>query len=460
MRWQIHYLLLLTLLGAIPLQAQVSKNVTLLCNWQDTTDAPALPGGQHWNDVWGFVANGREYAVIGGTKGAHVIDVSSCTERAFLPGPSIGAVHRDYKTYGHYLYAVADEGVSALQVYDFNYLPDSLHLVFQSDPWKLANAHNIFIDTAKAKLYLASPTTLGLGKSRLQIYSLADPEDPSFLYTLNSFEYTHDMYARNDTVWCSDGNGGYLVLDMSDPPNYIILGGLSFYPYQGYNHSSWIGYDNIGVMADETFGMPVKVIDCRNMKNIKVLSTFSPRGLDSTSIPHNPFLLGQYAFVSYYQDGLQIYDLSNPSNPQQVGFYDTYPQESKKQFAGAWGCYPYLPSQKVLVSDMQTGLYIFDVSAAIPKLAVKAPKGLSGFALYPNPVEGKLKLLLPYQSFGELHVSIYNILGQQVFHLLRKVNSGQNPSLEVSLPSNFASGIYLLKASIGGQQFASRFTKR
>lgn len=445
---------------ANPLQAQVSKNVKLLCNWQDTTNSPALPNGQHWNDVWGFVAHGREYAVIGGTKGAHVIDVTTCSERAFLPGPSMGTIHRDYKTYSHYLYAIADEGIGALQVYDFNYLPDSLHLVFQSDPRNLSNAHNIFIDTAKAKLYLALETTVGKGKSRLQIYSLADPESPSFLFTLQDFDYTHDVYVRNDTAWCSDGNYGFIVLDMATLPNYKPLGGITFYPYQGYNHSSWMGYDNIGVMADETFGMPVKVIDARNTSKIKVISTFSPHGLDTNSIPHNPYLLGQYAFVSYYQDGLQIYDLGDPANPQQVGFYDTYPQESKQQYAGAWGCYPYLPSQKILVSDMQTGLYVFDVSAAIPKLGLKPNKVLSSFALYPNPVEGKLKLLLPYQSSGQLQLRVYNMLGQQVFDLLRNVNSSQNPSLEVSLPSNFVSGIYLLKASIGGQQFAARFTKR
>ena len=122
-------------------------------------------------------------------------------------------------------------------------------------------------------------------------------------------------------------------------------------------------------MADETFGKPVKVIDVRNPEVIEVLSTFSPRGEDTTSMPHNPYLLGRYAFVSYYMDGLQIYDIGDPRNPVRAGYYDTYPGPDVQTFAGAWGVYPYLPSRRILVSDMQTGLYVFDATEAMPKLS-------------------------------------------------------------------------------------------
>src|SRR5690606_2312105 len=125
------------------------------------------------------------------------------------------------------------------------------------------------------------------------------------------FELTHGIYVRNDTAWCSNGWGGFAILDMSGLPAVRALGGLTAYPFSGYNHSNWIGYDGIGVMSDEDFGLPLKVIDASHPTNIQVLSHFSPRGTDSTSMPHNPYLLGRLAFVSYYLDGLQVYDLSN-----------------------------------------------------------------------------------------------------------------------------------------------------
>ncbi len=113
------YLLIVFALFSWNSFGQQAKNVRLLCNWKDTANAPLNGGGQQWNDVWGFTIKGREYAVIGGTRGAHIIDIDSCKERAFLATPTSGVVHRDYKTYKNYLYCVADEGLqSAMLVYD------------------------------------------------------------------------------------------------------------------------------------------------------------------------------------------------------------------------------------------------------------------------------------------------------------------------------------------------------
>ena len=440
--------------------AQSSLNVKLLCNWRDTANAPVNGGGQHWNDVWGFSWKGKEYAAIGGTNGAHIIDVDDCAERAFLPGRTKGVIHRDYKTYGHYLYAVAEEGIGTMQVFDFSYLPDSLHLVWESEPRELANSHKIFIDTAKAKLYCASAYVLGTGHMNLMVYSLANPAQPELITVINEFDNTHDLYVRNDTAWCSNGFSGYLALDMSKLPAVNIIGGLINYPYKGYNHSSWMGYDHIGVMVDETFGKPVKVIDARNPEVIEVLSTFAPRGTDTTSIPHIPYLLGHYAFVSYYMDGLQIYDISDPRNPVRAGFYDTYPQPDGQKYAGVWGVYPYLPSRRILASDMQTGLYVFDAGEAMPKLSAGSIRTDPHFRIYPNPVDRKVFLQLPYGARGHLTVNIYTITGGLVKHMEQDITGSTNPPLEVSLPADYGPGIYVLRAMVGGQSFNARFTKR
>ena len=51
---------------------------------------------------------------------------------------------------------------------------------------------------------------------------------------------------------------------------------------------------------------------------------------------------------------------SNPAAPDLVRFYDTYPLPNGSQYRGAWGVYPFLPSGNILLSDMQTGLYVFE----------------------------------------------------------------------------------------------------
>ena len=64
---------------------------------------------------------------------------------------------------------------------------------------------------------------------------------------------------------------------------------------------------------------------------------------------HNVFVLGDYAHISYYEDGYVVLDISNPMNPQFAGQYDTYPGAGGGTYNGAWGVYPYLPSGNVIV---------------------------------------------------------------------------------------------------------------
>lgn len=70
---------------------------------------------------------------IDSTLGTHIFDVTdpvNSTEVAFIQGAATGVIHRDYKDYQGYLYAVADEGPSTLQIIDLNSLPNSAPLVY------------------------------------------------------------------------------------------------------------------------------------------------------------------------------------------------------------------------------------------------------------------------------------------------------------------------------------------
>ena len=73
---------------------------------------------------------------------------------------------------------------------------------------------------------------------------------------------------------------------------------------------------------------------------------------------HNGIIKGTYAYIPYYHDGLRVFDISDPNNPIQTWEYDTYSPDNHNSYKGAWGVYPYLPSENIIVSDMQTGLYI------------------------------------------------------------------------------------------------------
>ena len=452
-------LILLTFF-ALRSSAQLADKVRLLCDWNDTSLVPANADGQRYNEVWGFSWKGTEYGVIASTIGGHIINLNTCSQTAFLKAHNTGGIHRDYKTYRHYLYAVADEGqFSVLQIFDYSYLPDSVHLVYESDPYQLSRSHKIFIDTVTGKLYCASVTGLNTGHDYMRVYSLTKPDSPALLAVYNAttggLDDVHDVYVRNDTAYCSSSGSGYAMVDCTHPPRCVVIGEMTHYIYAGFNHSSWIGADDIGVMTDETFGKPAKVIDVSDPDNIHVVGTFSPRGTDTTSVPHNPYLVGKFAFLSYYLDGLQIYDITDAAHPRQAGYYHTYTGPHVQNFVGAWGCYPFLPSRRVLISDTQGGLFVFNVDDAI---------GIhrdSTFVVFPNPVTNNdaLHVRFRYGTSGAADCIVYDVCGRIVFRFSGALPDAA-PLLALPLPRSLAAGMYLLRAAAGGQLFTARFIKR
>ncbi|HYQ90069.1 MAG TPA: carboxypeptidase regulatory-like domain-containing protein, partial [Candidatus Binatia bacterium] len=76
------------------------------------------------------------------------------------------------------------------------------------------------------------------------------------------------------------------------------------------------------------------------------------------SIVHFPFVRGTRAFFSYYTAGVRMWDISNPAQPAEVGFYDTWPGDDGI-YSGAYECTPFYPSGILTATDRSTGLYVF-----------------------------------------------------------------------------------------------------
>ena len=64
--------------------------------------------------------------------------------------------------------------------------------------------------------------------------------------------------------------------------------------------------------------------------------------------------------------GLRIFDVSDPTAPREVGFFDTQPAgEDVAGFTGSWSNYPFFESGNIVVSSIEQGLFI--VRKAPPK---------------------------------------------------------------------------------------------
>lgn len=414
--------------------AQDAQNVTLLDLWSNDS-IPPFQFDIRYNETWGFTHNGEEYGVIGSTSGTHILrltDDDQLEEVAFVAGAFQGEViHRDFDDYNGYLYAVCDQGASTLQIIDLSQLPDTAVVVYDSDEWVI-RAHNVFIDTATSKLYLA-----GADVAPLRILSVENPTEPQFLADFNSVGYVHDLYARNDSVYLNCAGEGLRVVDFSNPASPIELGSLTTYPDQGYNHSGWLSEDgDTYVFADETVGMRMKVCDASDLSDIQVLGLFNSE-VSPNSIPHNQQLIGDLVYVSHYSDGLQIFDISDRENPEKVAYYDTFPNDNDYVFNGAWGVYAFLPSGRILVSDRSSGLFLFRVDLNTG-IADNNPK--EQLQVFPNPTSGTVMLR---SSIDQPHsVVVYNFSGQQVMEVPVTSNAQSGFSVDCS---DLPAGMYILE---------------
>jgi len=184
--------------------------MTLLLNWKDTTV------NLEYNDVWGYVDSlGNEYAIFGNENFTYFLDVTDPLNPVLCdkePGKSLGVIHRDYKTYKNYCYGTTDQGNGSLQIFDLQYLPDSVDKVYDSNTF-FTTTHTNYIDTSSGRLYLAGANSTGL----IVLDIATNPEQPAFLANSNLGSYVHDVYVKNDTAYCSNGANGLYIYDLTNP---------------------------------------------------------------------------------------------------------------------------------------------------------------------------------------------------------------------------------------------------
>jgi len=409
-------------------------NTNLLFQWDDSTLVGSNAYDNTYNEIWGLNINGREIAVIGSTAGTHFFDVTEpalSSQIAFIAGAYTGpgVIHRDYHDIEGYLYIVCDEGsTSTLQIVDITNLPNSVNTVYDSNSL-LNKVHNIFIDTATTKLYACAT-----GEA-MEVFSLTDPQNPSLIYTYNNVGHVHDAYVKNDTAFLNCGNDGLRIMDftmvntLGDNPNE--LASFISYPDAGYNHSGWLSDDGtIYAMQDENHGYDIKILDVSDYTNISVLSTFNS-GVDVNSMAHNGIIKDNLLYVAYYHDGLRVFDISDPFNPNEVNSYDTYAPNNHASYKGAWGVYPYLNSGNILVSDMQSGLYVIELNTN----STSVKQELDNTFIYPNPISSTFKI---YHT-AATEIEIYDIAGKMI--LTKKIDTNSNTIYR----NRITNGLYIYK---------------
>ena len=344
------------------------------------------------NDVWGYYdsATAKEFALVGNRNGTLVADVTNpaaVTNSLWVPGAN--SIWRDIKTWSHYAYAVHDvpAGNSASNGLLIINLDSMTHkFVRLPVPMPggatdtLRRAHNLWIDE-EGKLY-AFGSNVGVGGAVI-VDVASDPWNPSVLGVYNTY-YLHDGFARHDTLYGAALWEDIQVVGVALPSQPVTF--ASFDSPDHFAHNCWLSDDgNTLYTTDEVANGFVAAYNVNDLSNVDEL--FRHKVQPGTGlIPHNAHVDGNHLVTSYYTFGCHVLDVEFPELPVLVAYYDTSPQFSGTGYNGAWGAYPYLPSGNILVSDIETGLWVLNpeypsVSRAEIQLLIRFG-GVGGTAMF------------------------------------------------------------------------------
>ncbi len=457
------YLLLLFLFTLNIGVAQLSQNLNELYHYDNDTIPTHFFGT--FNEVWGYVdANDREYAIFGSAAFIHFFDVTDPANVVEITRFAGGeeTTWRDFKVYQDRVYACSDNADEGLIIFDVSQLPNTVTKTYQNTEF-FDDAHNIYIDEANGRLYAAGTNVQSNGLVVLDL--TVDLDAPQLIGNSPLLAglfggYVHDLYVRDNIAYCSHGDtDSFVIWDFTDGANPQYM---ASFESQGYNHSNWVSEDgNTVVFAEEVpTGLPMGILDISDMANDNLsLYTYFKFPLlapmHEGATPHNPYILGDLVYTSYYEDGLQVFDISDPNNPTTVAYFDTYPENTMYNgYAGCWGVYPFLPSGNILVSDMEHGLFILDLELPV---AVEDIASLESIDVFPNPTFDLLNIQIETNENQEVLFELRSITGQLLKSLKKDVNGFDNLSFDLS---SMPTGVYILNTILESGQITEKVIKQ
>ena len=333
-------------------------------------------GGGSASDIWGWKDpdTGREYALMGSTRGVHFVDITNTSQPVYLgnlaKGDPVGAVWQDLEVFKNHLYVVCDLVPCGLQIFDLSrlrgaqapqtWMPDLVYPV-------TAITHTLDINPETGFLYLNGAYLSGGS----HVVDINIPKAPVPAGVIQDDGYTHDTHCRiyrgpdarfSGKEICFAFNEDTInVYDVSLKASPRRLARVT-YERASYTHSGWLTQDHRYLLVDdETDGRNVVFIwDVSLLDAPKLIGTYTG---PTRAIDHNVYIKGTHAYLANYEAGMRILETSQvgAGTLTEIAYFDVvHPAPDTGRYEGSWSVYPYLPSGNVLISGMRQGLFVVD----------------------------------------------------------------------------------------------------
>ncbi len=320
------------------------------------------------SDVWGYQKDGINYAIIGNAKKTSIFSLEDPSNpKLRYEASGAQSIWRDIKSYNNHLYVTTDQGQDGLVIIDMTNAPTTIsHIYFKPEIVVgdisniLRKCHNLYIDE-NGICYLSG---CNISQGGVLMFDLKqNPNSPTYLGIADQ-AYSHDAFARGDTLYSSEVNIGRLTIyDVKDKANPIELATQA--TSRNFAHNAWPSDDGKYVFTtDEKGGAYVDAYDITELPDIKLIDRFRPLERENDNvIPHNTHYYQGYLVTSWYTDGVRIIDAHKPDNLIEVAYYDTWedPSSCHSGFFGCWGAFPFTGTNILYASDINNGLFIIEV---------------------------------------------------------------------------------------------------
>ncbi|HEX6960558.1 MAG TPA: hypothetical protein VF175_01725, partial [Lacipirellula sp.] len=379
-------LLLSAKLGAHARAADVFFNIDLISE----TPVPGADYPRHCGDLWAA----GDYAYIGSDRhegGISIFDISNPANPQFLVEYA-GEEMEDVEVYGNIGYFSSDDNQATPAT---GTGVDIVDLTNPANPILLSRINaddgidlngNAILDSHERGHHKVHTLSVSDGylyttdniTDTVKIFDVSNPSVPQFVQSVDlglaSNVDSHEVMVTNGRMYVASkipGNATTGYSHIFDVSNVGAQGAVLLKAIQtgGGTHTSMPSEDgNLLIVSQERENGEVRIYDISmidqpndpDAPDLLTTITASTLGIQAHS-PHHSHMHGDLLFLSWYEAGLQVLNLADPTNPAWVGSYDTFTGTSS-DFNGNWGAFHGLGLDKVLLSDRNKGLIIVDAS--------------------------------------------------------------------------------------------------
>lgn len=334
------------------------------------------------NDSWGWTdpSTNKEYAIIALDNGTAFVDITDTEDPVYLgklPTATSNSPWRDVKVYNNHAFIVSEAANHGMQVFDLTKLRNVANppVTFAADTHYTAfgSAHNMVVNEATGYAYPVGTDRAGTYKGGPLFINIQDPKNPISEGGWGMDNYSHDAqvvtyngpdsdYTGKEILIGSNENE-VVIVDISDKANPNTISKIS-YANVAYTHQGWFTenqqYFILGDELDEqNFGNDTRTIifDFSDLDNPKQHFIYTG---PTEAIDHNGYIKENTFYLANYTAGVRFIDITTigSMNMSEIGYFDTYPENDNTKFNGVWNVYPYFESGKIVVSDIDRGLFI------------------------------------------------------------------------------------------------------